>query len=318
VLDLLDRRLLFVTGKGGVGKSTVTAATALLAAEQGKRVLLVEVDAKGNLTNLFEHPPVGFDPKQVYPGVFAMQLNTEASLREYLKLNLRIPMVGRIGPIANIFDFVANAAPGVKEILTVGKVCWEVRETLEGRADWDLVIVDAAATGHVLAQLDAPRTIRELVHTGPIRNQTEWMIEILSDPAITALNVVTAPEEMPVNETIELVARAREETTVPLGAVIVNRVLPEPFTVEDEPVFAAMGTPPAAAALQAELGHGAEGVFDAARLAVALRRARVPHLDALRAAVDLPLLYLPYLFVRDHGLRVTRMVADALGAELGL
>jgi anion-transporting ArsA/GET3 family ATPase len=318
VIDLLDRRLLFVTGKGGVGKSTVTAATALLAAEQGQKVLLVEVDAKGNLTNLFEHPPVGFDPRQVYPGVFAMQLNTEASLREYLKLNLRIPMVGRIGPIANVFDFVANAAPGVKEILTVGKVCWEVRESIEGRADWDLVIVDAAATGHVLAQLDAPRTIRELVHTGPIRGQTEWMMEILSDPGLTALNVVTAPEEMPVNETIELVARAREETAVPLGAVIVNRVLPEPFTTEDEPVFAALGVPPATEVLRTELGDGAEGVLDAARLAVALRRARVPHLDALRAAVDLPLLYLPYLFVRDHGLRVTRMVADALGAEIGL
>jgi anion-transporting ArsA/GET3 family ATPase len=318
VIDLLERRLLFVTGKGGVGKSTVTAATALLAAEQGQKVLLVEVDAKGNLTNLFEHPPVGFDPEQVYPGVFAMQLNTEASLREYLKLNLRIPMVGRIGPIANVFDFVANAAPGVKEILTVGKVCWEVRESIEGRSDWDLVIVDAAATGHVLAQLDAPRTIRELVHTGPIRGQTEWMMDILSDPSITALNVVTAPEEMPVNETIELMARAREETTVPLGAVIVNRVLPEPFTTEDEPVFAALSEDPAFAVLRAEVGAGAEGVFESARLAVALRRARVPHLDALRAAVDLPLLYLPYLFVRDHGLRVTRMVADALGAEIGL
>jgi len=318
VIDLLERRLLFVTGKGGVGKSTVTAATALVAAEQGQKVLLVEVDAKGNLTNLFEHEPVGFEPKQVYPGVFAMQLNTEASLREYLKLNLRIPMVGRIGPIANVFDFVANAAPGVKEILTVGKVCWEVRESIEGRADWDLVIVDAAATGHVLAQLDAPRTIRELVQTGPIRGQTEWMMEILSDPALTALNVVTAPEEMPVNETIELVTNARAETTVPLGAVIVNRVLPEPFTTEDEPVFSALGEAPALDVLRTELGDGIDGLLDAARLAVAQRRARVPHLDALRAAVDLPLLYLPYLFVRDHGLRVTRVVADALGAELGL
>jgi len=318
VIDLLDRRLLFVTGKGGVGKSTVTAATALLAADQGRKVLLVEVDAKGNLTNLFEHAPVGFEPQPVYPGVFAMQLNTEASLREYLKLNLRIPMVGRIGPIANVFDFVANAAPGVKEILTVGKVCWEVRESIAGRADWDLVIVDAAATGHVLAQLDAPRTIRELVHTGPIRGQTEWMMEILSDPGVTALNVVTAPEEVPVQETIELVARAQEETTVPLGAVIVNRVLPEPFTTEDERVFAALCEPPASDVLRTELGDGIDGLLDATRLAVALRRARVPHLDALRRAVDLPMLYLPYLFVRDHGVRVTRMVADALGAELGL
>lgn len=318
MIDLLDRRLLFVTGKGGVGKSTVTAATALLAAEQGQKVLLVETDAKGNLTNLFEHPPVGFEPQPVHPGVFAMALDTESSLREYLKLNLRIPMVGRIGPIASMFDFVANAAPGVKEILTVGKVCWEVRESIQGRADWDLVIVDAAATGHVLAQLDAPRTIRELVHTGPIRNQTEWMMEILADEAVTALNIVTAPEEMPVNETIELVDRARQDTAVPLGAVIVNRVLPEPFTTDDEPVFAALTVAPALERLQAEIGDGAEGILEAARLAVALRRARVPHLDALRAAVDLPLLYLPYLFVRDHGLRVTRMVADALGAEMGL
>ena len=119
---LLDRRLLFFTGKGGVGKSTVTAATALLAAEHGKRVLLVEVDAKNNLTALFEHAPVGFEPRQVHPGIFAMQMDTEASLREYLKVQAKVPVFGRIGPMARAFDFVATAAPGVKEILTVGKV----------------------------------------------------------------------------------------------------------------------------------------------------------------------------------------------------
>jgi anion-transporting ArsA/GET3 family ATPase len=247
-----------------------------------------------------------------------MQLHTEASLREYLKLNLRISVVGRIGPIANVFDFVANAAPGVKEILTVGKVCWEVPASIEGRAEWDLVIVDAAATGHVLAQLDAPRTIRELVHTGPIRHQTEWMMEILADRSLTALNIVTAPEEMPVNETIELVTRAREETVVPLGAVIVNRVLPELFTTEDEPRFAALSSDAADAVLRDHLGDDVRDILEAGRLAVALRRSRVPHLERLRAAVDLPMCYLPFLFVRDHGLRVTRMVADALGAEMGL
>ena len=159
---LLDRRLLFFTGKGGVGKSTVTAATALLAAEHGKRVLLVEVDAKNNLTALFEHAPVGFEPRQVHPGIFAMQMDTEASLREYLKVQAKVPVFGRIGPMARAFDFVATAAPGVKEILTVGKVCWELRESLAGRADWDLIVVDAAATGHVISQLDAPDR-----HPGP-------------------------------------------------------------------------------------------------------------------------------------------------------
>src|SRR5438270_4135688 len=247
--DLLDRRLLFFTGKGGVGKSTVTAATALLAAERGQRVLLVEVDAKNNLTALFEHAPVGFEPRQVHPGVYAMQMDTEASLREYLKVQARVPVFGRIGPMARAFDFVATAAPGVKEILTVGKICWDLRESIQGRADWDLIVVDAAATGHVISQLDAPRAIQELVAVGPIRNQTDWMVELLRDPALTALNVVTSPEEMPVNETIELVGRAREELDVPLGVVIVNRVLPELFTHADDEVFDALRAPEAAAVL---------------------------------------------------------------------
>src|SRR4249919_3477988 len=136
-----------------------------------------------------------------------MAMRTEDSLKEYLRLNLRVPVLGRLGPLARVLDFVATAAPGVKEILTVGKVCWEARESIEGRADWDLIVVDAAATGHVVAQLDAPRAIRELVQAGPVRGQTEWMVDLLSDPAVTALNVVTSPEEMPVNETIELVGR---------------------------------------------------------------------------------------------------------------
>ena len=313
---LLDRRLLFFTGKGGVGKSTVTAATALLAAQRGKRVLLIEVDAKNNLTTLFEHPPVGFEPRQVHPGIFAMQMDTEASLREYLKVQARVPVFGRIGPLARAFDFVATAAPGVKEILTVGKVVWELRESLQGRADWDLIVVDAAATGHVISQLDAPRAIQDLVQMGPVRNQTQWMVELLSDPELTALNVVTAPEEMPVNETIELVDRAREELDVPLGVVIVNRVLPELFTHADEALFEVLRAPEARATLVEHAGPGVTAVLDAARLAVSMRRSRSVHLAHLREQVDLPLLLIPYLFVRDHGLRVTRMVADALGQEL--
>ncbi len=330
--DLLGRRLLFVTGKGGVGKSTVAAAFALLAAEQGQRVLVVEVDSKGDLADLFEHRPVGFSPVQVHPGVFAMSMSTEASLREYLRLNLRIPVLGRLGPLARVLDFVAAAAPGVKEILTVGKICWEVRESIEGRAGWDLVVVDAAATGHIIAQLGAPESIRELVAVGPVRAQTEWMSGLLSDPAVTALNIVATPEEMPVNETIELVERARAELTVPMGAVIVNRVLPELFTRADQETFEALREPEPSARLAELVGAAAAGaggspvaatvgttaVLEGARLAVSLRRTRATHLSHLRRSVDLPLLYLPYLFARAHGLRVTRVMADALGEELGL
>jgi anion-transporting ArsA/GET3 family ATPase len=316
--DLLGRRLLFFTGKGGVGKSTVAAATALLAAERGKRVLVVEVDAKGNLPDLFEQAPVGFEPREVYPGVSAMAMRTEQALKEYLKLNLRVPVIGRLGPLAGVLDFVATAAPGVKEVLTVGKICWEVRESLEGRADWDLVVVDAAATGHIIGQLDAPRAIQELVSVGMVETQTAWMVDLLSDPALTALNVVATPEEMPVNETIELVGRARAELSVPLGAVIVNRVLPELFTRADEETFEALRRPEPSAQMTERAGAGATAVLEAARLAVSLRRTRAGHIGRLRETVDLPMLYLPYLFVRDAGLRVTRMLADSLAEELGL
>jgi anion-transporting ArsA/GET3 family ATPase len=315
--DLLDRRCLFFTGKGGVGKSTMAAATALLAARNGLRVLLVEVDAKGDVPAQFEQKAVGFTPREVYPGVLAMAMDTEASLREYLRVSMRVPVIGRLGPLAKVLDFVATAAPGVKEILTIGKIMWEVRESIEGRAQHDIVIVDAAATGHIVAQLGAADAIQELVDVGPLRDQTRWVSELLSDPDVTAVNIVTTPEEMPVTETIELVARLRAEVDVPLGTVIVNRVLPELFTHSDEETFEALRRPDAIEVLVKHAGPGAVQVLDAARLAVSLRRTRAVHLEELRATVALPLLYVPYLFVRDHGLRVTRMVADALGAELG-
>jgi anion-transporting ArsA/GET3 family ATPase len=316
--DLLERRLLFFTGKGGVGKSTIAAATAILAADRGRRVLLVDVDGKGDLATLFEHAPVGFKPVQVHPGVLAMSMDTEASLQEYLRLNLKVPVLGRLGPLARVLEFVATAAPGVKEILTVGKICWEVREAIEGRADFDLVVVDASASGHIVAQLGAPASIQDLVDVGPVRSQTDWLVELLSDPEVTGVNIVTTPEEMPVAETIELVARLRAEVTAPLATVIVNRVLPELFTTADEETFAAIREPAVATAFGRSAGPGTQAVLDGARLAVSLRRLGATHLAELDDAVDLPLLYVPYLFARVQGRRVLRMVADALGEELGL
>ena len=175
---LLDLKLVFVTGKGGVGKTTVASALALFASLRGKRVLICEVDAKGDVAGFYEAPPTGFNEKEILPGLFAMTMDTEASLREYLKLQLRIPIVGRIGPLAKAFDFVAMAAPGVREILTVGKLCYEVRER-----NYDLVVVDAPASGHIVGQLSAPQAINDLVKVGLIRSQTDWMLDILSDPA---------------------------------------------------------------------------------------------------------------------------------------
>jgi anion-transporting ArsA/GET3 family ATPase len=318
MIDLLDRKLLFVTGKGGVGKTTIAASLALLAAQQGRRTLVAEIDAKGNLADFFETGPTVFKERELLPGLWAMSMNTEESLKEYLRLQLKIPLIAKVGPLARTFDFVANAAPGVKEILTIGKFLWEVRER-----HYDLVVVDSVASGHIVGQLAAPTAIQELVQVGLVKDQTGWMLDILGDPAQTGAVVVAAPEEMPVNETLELAARLRSETVVDVAAVVVNRVLPELFGRGEEEVFEALIDPAAEPApetvLTEAIGAPVRPVFDGARLAVTLRRTRGVHLARLRSELPegVPLLYVPYLFQRSHGVRATRQVAEHLAEELG-
>jgi anion-transporting ArsA/GET3 family ATPase len=310
---LLARRLLFVTGKGGVGKTTVAAALAQLAVSNGRKVLACEVDAKGALPAAFEAAPVGFEPREVEPGLRLMAMDTEASLREYLRIQLRLPRGTPLGPLASTFDFVADAAPGVKEIVTVGKLAYEVRERHH-----DLVVVDAPASGHVVAQLAAPRAISELVKVGLIRTQTDWIQAILHDRAKTGVVVVCTPEEMPVTETIELVASIRAATSVDVAAIVVNRVLPELFGRAEEDVFERLSAPSTRSRLEAAVGPAVGPVLEGARLAVQLRRSRAAHLDRLRESLpDVPLIYLPMLFARPHGARATRVLADALADELG-
>ena len=311
-MTLLDRRLLFVTGKGGVGKTTIAAGLGLLAARSGLRTLVCEVDPKGNLADFFEVGPTGFKAREVQQSLWAMSMDTEESLKEYLSLQLKIPLLSRIGPLARTFDFVATAAPGVKEILTVGKLAWEVRE-----AHYDLVVVDAPATGHIVGQLRAPQAIKELVSVGLVREQTGWMTEILTDAGTTGVVIVASPEEMPVTETLELVDRLAD-TGVDVAGVVVNRVLPELFGRGEEAVFERLATPAAVGALSAAAGGPAGPVVDAARLAVTMRRTRTEHLARLRAGVDptLPILYVPELFARSHGMRATSQVAGHLALEL--
>ena len=312
-VPLIDRRLLFVTGKGGVGKTMVAASLGLLSARLGRRTLVCEVDAKGDLADFYECGPTRFEARPVAERLDAMAMETEASLREYLRLHLRLPLVTRIGPLARSLDYVATAAPGVKEILTVGKLAWEVREN-----HYDAVIVDGPATGHVVGQLAAPQGIRQLVSVGPIRSQTQWMLDILSDPVLTGVVVVSTPEEMPVSETLELVDRLAVETTVDLAGVIVNRVLPELFGRSEEAVFDRLREPGPRQRLADRLGGDVDPLLDGAALAVGLRRSRAAHIARLRdgMAGRAPLAYVPYLFGRSHGLRATTKVAEALEAEL--
>jgi anion-transporting ArsA/GET3 family ATPase len=312
--DLLERKLIFVTGKGGVGKTTIAAALAWLAADRGKRTLVCEIDAKGNLADFYETGPIRFEEREIAPRLWAMSMDTEASLKQYLSLQLKMRLVTHMGPLTKMFDFVASAAPGVREIVTVGKLCWEVKEK-----HYDTIVVDASASGHIVGQLAAPQAINQLVQVGLVRQQTGWMLDILGDPDQTGLLVVATPAEMPVSETLELTTRLREETNVDLAAVVVNRVLPELFGRGEEEVFERLDQPEPRSLLAAEVGGPVDTLMKAARLTVTMRRSRTEHLERLRDAIDpgIPLLYIPYLFFRSHGLRATHQVADALSAELG-
>jgi anion-transporting ArsA/GET3 family ATPase len=243
-----------------------------------------------------------------------MAMQTEESLKEYLRLQLKLPLLARIGPLARTFDFVASAAPGVREILTVGKLCYEVRER-----NYDLVVVDALASGHVVSQLAAPQAINSLVQVGLVRNQTSWMLDILGDARTTGVVVVASPEEMPVAETIELVDRIDTETNAHVASVVVNRVLPELFTDTEEAIFDALAEGAGHDALVRAVSGNVAPLLDGARLAVTRRRSRARHLARLRSELPdgLPILYLPELFTRAHGVRVTTLVAESLSEELG-
>ncbi|MFM8015517.1 MAG: ArsA family ATPase [Actinomycetota bacterium] len=288
---LLSRRLVFVTGKGGVGKSAVSAALARVAAADGKRVLVCEMDDKGSLAAYLGRAELAFEPTEVQPGVFAMAMNTEDSLREYIRLFLRVPIIGSLTPLARIFDFVANAAPAVKEILAVGKLCYEVRER-----HYDIVIVDSEASGHFVAQVSAPDALATLVRIGIVADQTKWMSDLLHDHATSTVLAVVTPEEMPVVETIELRDRLSQATPIEFAGVIINRMPNDIVTpanlhevrqrAEAAGVGDTIATTGAVAAWLADRRASAES--HARRLAEAFELANVEAITEASATVETP------------------------------
>ncbi len=227
---MLDDRLVIVSGKGGTGKSAVAAGLALVAQRHGLRVLAAEMDASGGLSAHLSTSELAFKPRQVLPGLHAMRVVRSEALLEYLSLQLRIPGIGRFGGgVARSFDALSTAAPAIREIITIGKLLWEVKQDR-----WDMVVLDAPPTGQLGSYLRAPRSITELVPTGRIREQAEWMAGTLVDPEITRLVLVTLPEELPTSETMETIGWLEVEQITPPPLVLVNRVLP-PLTVAKRP-----------------------------------------------------------------------------------
>ncbi|MFP4476680.1 MAG: ArsA family ATPase [Desulfatibacillaceae bacterium] len=213
--NIFDKRILFITGKGGVGKTTVAAAIAYAARDRGKRVCLVEVGASPNLRYIFEQDIPEYEETRVDRDITAFTLEPYKALEEYVGLQLRVEAAARMILNNRIIHYFMQAAPGWRELVMLGKI-WHIHQLTEGRKKrlrFDTIVVDAPATGHGLSFLRAPSIFMNIIKFGPMHSQTFDVNSMLTDKQRTAVCVVATPEEMPVNEAVRIL----ETTSGPLN-----------------------------------------------------------------------------------------------------
>lgn len=307
--ELLDRRLLFTVGKGGVGRTTVSLALALEAARRGKRVLVVELEgAKGLGLALDEQRARGGDPRLAR--IEHLEVEGRRALEEYL--GLIIPVRRLLGTVfsSKIYQYFVAAAPGLRELMTVGKIFYEV-ERDDGRAP-DLVIVDGPATGHSLQYLRMPRAAAEAFPVGLVHREALRVHGLLQDETRTGVVIVATAEEMPVNETIEIAA-GLAELGLPRSLLVVNRIHEAPLAGTELDSF------------REDLGTAAPGrgrdllaaAIDRAGLESGWAAINRENAARLAQAVPLPTVLLPHLFAEEFGAAQVREVSQRLAAALG-
>jgi anion-transporting ArsA/GET3 family ATPase len=312
--SLFSRRLLLLTGKGGVGKSVVGAALALAARDRGKRVLLVEVAAPVGAARMLGAPPSHGRETEVLPGLFTVNLDPAAVMDEYVRHVVKLEILTRRVLESPVYSRFFAAAPGLKELIVLGKVMVleEARARFSHKPAWDLVVVDAPATGHGLAFLKVPLVASAAVPVGPVGHNARRVLSMLRDPRRTALVLVAIPEEMAFVEAVQFDRMARDELQMQPAALVLNACHERRFTDEDEADVLRLAAEDAA-------GDVAPGVPLAAALRAArrqIRRRRLTRLyrDRLRRTLEAPLVSLPYLFRDALGLEDVRLLAEALEA----
>ncbi len=301
-LALFEHRLLVVTGKGGVGKSTIAAALALIAARRGKRVLVCEVNAQERVAPLLGGRPSGPVTREVLPGLFTVNVTPRDAMREYGTMVLRFRSIYDAVFENRVVRYVLRAIPSLAELVMLGKILYEVRVEDRGRRRWDLVIIDAPATGHAVQLLRVPAVLLDTVPPGPLRRDAQWMQDLLVDPSVTSLCLVTLPEEMPVNEAIELDATVRETLHIPRGALIVNAMPEVRFSAEERALVDELQGDPAPLGPAAQASH-LQGI----RSEHAAR-----YLARAREAIDLPAILVPLLAREQWDRGAVESVAAAL------
>jgi anion-transporting ArsA/GET3 family ATPase len=312
--ELLSKRLVILSGKGGVGKSVVGATLALAAHERGRRVLLVEVEAPREAARYLGGRVSGGAIREVLPGLFTLNLDPKAAMEEYVRSTVKVELVARKVLESPLYHRFFAAAPGVPELITLGKVMILEQETTgwRGRPRFDLIVLDAPATGHGLAFLKVPLAASRAVPVGPVGHNARRILALLRDPGKTALGIVAIPEEMAVVEALEFHRLATEELGVRPRAVFLNACHERRFTEAQEAAVLRLGAQGAAGAL-------APGISLPAALAAARRHIRRNkltrfYLARLRRALETPLVALPYLFQDELGIESIRVLAERLEA----
>ena len=309
--------MVFVAGKGGTGKSTTAAALALLAARAGKRVLTVDVDAKGDLAAaLGSAKRVGFQPQLVQPGISSLTLQAEESFQEYLNIYFKVPRLARLTPLSRVFDFIATGVPGPRDMLVVGKIAYEQRRRQSnGKPVWDIIIVDSAASGHVVSHLTAARNMLTLVRGGMIRGQVEWIDDLVRDHQRSTVVLCALPQEMPVVEAIELHERLVREAGIAVDVCVLNRVITTHVPPAQRHIATAMADPAHRAAVAERLGGPPEPIAQAVEIGHELYHTGQARERTLRAGLDIPVVEVPLVVARP-GLATTRLIADSLAEAL--
>lgn len=284
-MSLLERRLHVVTGKGGVGKSTLSAALALALQAKGRKVLVCEVTAREQVSGLLGAKESGVEISQIDRSIWSVHVRPPEAMREYGLMVLKFKTIYTAVFENRLVRYFLRSIPSLPEIVMLGKVWWHVaRERDEqGRFVWDHVILDAPATGHGVSFLGTPRTILELVSDGPLMRDMRNMQETIEDPATTAIHVVTLPEEMPVNEAVELDEALRTKLELPTGGLFLNAWCAPRFTDEERAALSTNDDEPLAASRYAAHVWGIRQDLSA------------HYAERLRNEIDRPLTTLPFI-----------------------
>jgi anion-transporting ArsA/GET3 family ATPase len=304
-LPLASQRLIVVTGKGGVGKTTVAAALARAATSAGRRVLAVEV-GRGRLGPLFGKDRLEPEPTRIAPGLSAATIEPEAVLGDFLLSVLRFRFLASRLLESTSFQVLAAAAPGLAELLVLHRLLGWLEARRLGRTAHDLVIVDAPASGHSLPLLTAPRTLSALARLGPVADLLGRLERLLLDPEKTLVCLVTTPEELAVRETIELYEEVSRHA-LPVAPPIVNALPPRRFAADDTPALARL-----------ESVHGGHPYLIAARLQVERRIQAETQVRALRRALGVSPVRLPFVFDDPETAAALEKLAAELATASGL